>query len=128
MKRPLFQELASLIAARENCKRSDNAEWFDRHTISANNLVAYYLPSGSGFDSGTNLDFDRSTPECLVFTTSFHHMDEHGGYDGWTHHVIRVRASLHYGIRLTISGRDRNSIKDHIHQAFTHALETMVGR
>lgn len=52
------------------------------------------MPSGSGFDAGTRLDEDKTNDSRLVFTTAFHHMDEHGTYAGWTEHTVTVRASL----------------------------------
>jgi hypothetical protein len=49
-------------------------------------------------------------------------MNETGFYDGWTDHTIKVRASLIHGVRLSISGRDRNDLKDHLHELFESAL------
>lgn len=121
-KRPLYRELASLVEARLNCEKSGNAEWFDRHTESIEELCRQYLPHGSGFDSGTKLDFDRSNGEKLVFTTAYHHMNEAGMYDGWTAHVVTVRSSLFHGFTLSISGRDRNEIKEYINDMFYTAL------
>jgi hypothetical protein len=48
-------------------------------------------------------------------------MDDGGGYDGWTEHTITVTPSFR-GFDLTISGRDRNDIKDYLHQTFDHVL------
>jgi hypothetical protein len=81
-------------------------------------------PSGSGFDNGTQIDRDRS--DVLIFSTSFHHMDEAGGYDGWTEHTVRVKPSLAWGFDLTVSGRDRNGIKDYIADVFSPWLNEMV--
>lgn len=88
----------------------------------AEDIVKRYMPSGSGFDSGTKIDIDRSTAEKLVFTTSFHHMNDGGFYDGWTEHTVTVRPSLVLGETLTISGRDRSDVKEFIHQVFQSAL------
>jgi hypothetical protein len=82
-------------------------------------------PSGSGFDAGTQIDEDRS--DTLVFTTAFHHMNEGGYYDGWTEHTVRVKPSLAWGFDLTVSGRDRNDIKDYIADTFACWLNEMVG-
>jgi hypothetical protein len=119
----LYERLAGLILAIENCKASGNAECLERHTENAESLVKRYLPSGSGFDCGTKLHIERSSGELLVFSTEFHHMDEQGGYDGWTSHTVRVRPSLFFGVRLTISGPNRNDIKELIHQEFESALD-----
>lgn len=85
-------------------------------------LVKNKFPSGAGFDAGTKLDLGRSTGEKLVFTTSFHHMDEHGGYDGWTEHTITVKPSMQFDFDLKVSGRDRNGIKDYIAEQFDYTL------
>lgn len=98
------------------------AEWAEKHEETAEQLTREYLPSGGGFDSGTTLDLERSREDWIVFQTSVHHMDEHGSYDGWTKHTVTVRPSLVHGIVLTISGRNRNDIKDHLYETFHHAL------
>lgn len=57
----------------------------------------------------------------LAFRTSFHHMDESGGYDGWTEHIVTARATFN-GPELKISGADRNGIKEYIAECFSAAL------
>jgi hypothetical protein len=76
------------------------------------------LPSGSGIDSGVKFDWQRSTKDKLIFTFGFHHMDEHGGYDGWTEHMLVIRPDLQEGFTLTIGGKDRNHIKEYLYQLF----------
>lgn len=125
-KRALYRELASLVQARLNCEKSGNAEWHSKHTERIERLVKEYLPSGSGFDSGTKLDLDSSTGDKLVFGTAFHHMNESGMYDGWTPHVVTVRPSLAFGFNLSISGRDRNGIKEYIGELFGLALNEEI--
>lgn len=86
-------------------------------------LVKERFPSGSGFDSGTQLDFAKCQHgKRLVFNTAFHHMDEHGGYDGWTAHEVWVTPSLQWGFDIRITGRDRNDIKTLIHESFEYIL------
>jgi hypothetical protein len=81
-------------------------------------------PSGSGFDAGTQIDEDRS--DVLRFATSYHHMNDGGMYDGWTEHVIRVKPSLAWGFDLTVSGPNRNDIKDYIADVFSQWLNELV--
>lgn len=78
-------------------------------------------PSGSGIEMGTALS-EKSTPEQIVFGTHFHHVDEHGGYDGWTEHSVRVKASLLFGIDITVGGRNRNDIKDYLGELYQQWL------
>lgn len=122
MNRKLYQELASVIDARLNCKYTGNTEWFERHTERLEQLQRDYLPSGSGIDSGTKIDLDHSTGDRIVLTFGFHHMNEAGMYDGWTEHTAIVTASLVHGMQLRITGRDRNGIKDYLHDTFNQAL------
>lgn len=84
-------------------------------------LATECLPSGSGFDNGTELDLERSNPQRLVFKTSFHHMTE-GSYDGWTEHSVTVRPSFLFGREIAVSGRNRNQIKDYIAETFESAM------
>lgn len=117
--------IASLLQAIENCNKSGNWEWRDRHTESLR-AIQKQLPSGSGIDSGTTIDMDRSTPERIVLVADFHHMNDAGMYDGWTAHTVIVRASLLFGLDIRISGRDRNGIKEYLGDVYREALGAMV--
>lgn len=123
--RYLYSELASLIAAKQNCLNSGNTEWFEKHSDRIAYLVKEHMPSGSGFDAGTHLDFVQSHAERLVFNTSFHHMDDGGGYCGWTEHVVTITPSFS-GFNMRISGRNRNDIKEYIGEMFHDALNTEI--
>lgn len=133
---PLFRQIAETFAAMKRCESTldtsaephsrENAEhWREIHESRINQAVRDFLPSGSGFDSGTVFDFEDSKPDRLRFETSFHHMNENGFYDGWSEHVVTLRPSFS-GFDLTISGRDRNGIKDYIAETFDSALRTPV--
>lgn len=147
MARYLYSELSRLIQARRNsahkmARLNPNAvsatvpmheneyhqteDWFDRHTETIEKLVSQHLPHGSGFDSGTKLDLDRSHADKLVFVTSFHHMNDGGFYDGWTEHTVTVTPSLSNAFNLRISGRNRNDIKEMMYQDFDYLLRTDV--
>lgn len=77
-------------------------------------------PSGSGIDAGIHL-LEESKPLKLVFACDFHHLHEHGGYDGWTNHKAVVTPTF-TGLDIRITGRDRNQIKDHLFEVFHHWL------
>lgn len=81
------------------------------------------LPSGSGIDCGTKINRERSTSERIILSTSFHHMNDGGMYDGWTEHTITVEPSLLFGLNIKISGRNRNDIKDYLADVYREALE-----
>ena len=129
MARYLYSELASTVNAMHTCERNPQqyGEWTAKHADRISELVREHMPSGSGFDCGTHMDVEASHGEKLVFTTSFHHMDDNGYYCGWTEHTIVVTPSFS-GFNLRISGRDRNGIKDYIHDAFSMALKTELDR
>lgn len=122
---PLYRVIAQRLQAIANCEASDNAEWAERHTDVVEALVREHMPSGSGFDCGTKLDFDRSTLERLVFASEYHHHGEQG-YTGWTQFRVTVRPSLMYEVELTISGRDRNGFKEYAYEVFRNAILTQV--
>lgn len=120
----LYREIASLVTARHNCIKLNNHNWLTNHEKAILDLVKDTAPSGSGIDCGTKIDLDASTGEKLVFTCSYHHMNEHGMYDGWTEHTITVKPSLQWGFALSISGRNRNEIKDYLHEVYSNWLSS----
>ncbi len=89
--------------------------------------AVYTMPSGGGFDHGTRLD-DSSTPDRLVFLTSFHHVSEHGCYSGWTEHKVIVVPDFVHGFTMRVTGRDRNDIKEYIAETFHHTLMVEDGQ
>lgn len=122
----LFEVIASGIDARLSCIKAGNNEWETKHEDNVRGLVSRFMPSGSGWDHGTHIDFDLSTSEKLVFYGAFHHMDESGYYDGWTEHSVTVRPSFISQVNISISGRDRNDIKDHIVETFAGCLRQLI--
>lgn len=121
MEGKLYKRIASAIVARKNCEASGNAEWFEKWTEKLEEY-AKLLPSGSGFDSGTTIDIERSDEKRIILQTSYHHMNDSGYYDGWTEHTITVKASLLFDFVLTISGRDRNDFKEYAYEVFQEIL------
>ncbi len=87
-----------------------------------------HLPSGSGIDSGCKIDLNKSTPEKMVFSVPFHHMDENGYYCGWTTYILTVKPSFWQGFEITIKNggtglerRERymvNDTKDYLYDLF----------
>ena len=124
--KPLYRALAGALIALRNCQNSKNTEWEGRHHDRIEKLTKDFMPSGSGINSGTDFDFAVSKPERLVFTTSFHHMNDGGSYDGWTDHTVIVTPSLWNDFDLRITGRNRKDIKDYLHDVFREALRQEV--
>ena len=126
MQTPVYQKLAYIIKAIENCRKTGNTEWMVRHADSIVSIVRENLPSGSGFDSGTELILCESSSDKLHFRTAFHHMDDGGSYDGWTHHDVIVRPSLWNDFRIRVTGRNRNDIKEYIAETFNESLTRSI--
>jgi hypothetical protein len=126
MTRKVFQVLAATLDAWITCVERGNTEWIERHEETIKKTVRQYMPSGSGWDSGTEIDTQKSTGEKLVFHGSFHHMNENGMYDGYTEHSVTVKPSLVFGFVLSISGRNRNDIKEYLYELFEECLSREV--
>jgi hypothetical protein len=119
----VYRKIAGLIHAMENCTKDGKLDWYLIHKKNAEAIVERYLPSGSGFDGGTQIHFGMTTSEKLVFLTGFHHMNENGFYTEWTHHRVTIKPSLAFGFNITITGRDVKNIKDHIGNSFAEMLD-----
>lgn len=65
MKTTVIREIASRIAARQNCIKSGNLAWQHSHE-DVLRALAEELPSGSGIDCGTKIDLDDSTQDKVV--------------------------------------------------------------
>lgn len=117
-KRKVYRVLAEAVAARKGCITVGNTEWENRWAGIGEKAVKKYLPSGGGFDNGCKLDWGKSTGEKLVIHTAFHHMDDGGYYDGWTEHTVAIRPSFRHMFSLSISGRDKNGVKEYIAGVF----------
>jgi hypothetical protein len=122
MKSKVYRALALAIGAYITCVNKGNTEWEAKHLEYLNSIAKNFLPHGSGFDSGSKIDTRASTGEKIIITTSYHHMDDNGAYDGWTDHTITVRPSLMLDFSLTISGRDRNGFKEYAYELFQSCL------
>lgn len=121
-----YTAIAKAIGSMKRCEAAGNQEWYQKHGDAIEELTDD-APSGSGFDSGTQIDMDASTGDKLVFHTAFHHMNENGMYDGWTEHKVTITPSFELGFRMSISGPNRNDIKDMISDMFTSWLDDNVG-
>jgi len=121
MARTIITELASIIDARARSKSSGNTEWFQRHTDRIANIASELLPRGSGIDSGTTVDLDRSNAQKVVLLVPFHVMNDAGMYDGWRDFVVIVRPAFG-GHTVTVTGRDYNGLKEYLGDLYYQAL------
>lgn len=111
------QALQTALKARENSLARGNHAWVEHWTERLAHIMNE-APSGAGINHGTTLDETRSDERRLVFSFGFHHMSEHGYYDGWTEHMLWVSPDWE-GLALRITGRDRNQIKDYLHDVYS---------
>ena len=118
----VYQKIHSLSIAIDNCIKSGNTLWQERHENSLNAIMED-SPSGSGFDDGTTLYAVEQTK--MVFETSFHHLNNNGYYEGWTKHYIYVKPTFD-GIDLRITGQNRNDIKEYISDVFYTWLNSEI--
>ena len=120
IQKKLYEHIASMLMAHDNCQNElgaatneDTADHWqdmsDMHEENIETLVNDFMPHGSGFDSGVKFDPIESSANKLVFHTSFHHMDQYGGYDGWSDHTVTVSPSLAFGIEIDITP-DKNYV------------------
>lgn len=116
----VIQEIAGTVGAWKRCKAQGNS-FADKHDDRLDTLEREFLPHGSGIDRGVQIDREKSTEARVLLRLGFNHMDEHGFYDGWTEHIVAVVPTFD-GYRLSIGGRNRNDIKDYLHQTLDYAL------
>lgn len=120
----LYTKLARIIEwQKRNAGNNVPAEIAERQDCAFDEIMDS-APSGSGIDCGTK--FISYKNGKLKFQADFHHMNDGGFYDGWTEHVVTVSPCLAYGYEIKISGRDRNQIKDYLHDVYHHWLNADV--
>ena len=104
----------------------DTNEHYTAQASERLDLLEAELPHGSGIDSGTKVNREKSNNVRLVLETSYHHINGNGFYDGWTDHTITIKPSLTYGFDMRISGTNRNGIKEYLGQVYEENLRHLV--
>lgn len=122
-----LHEFSKYLSALKNTENYD-----EKNTIADFKLQSHWrekiyelvelLPHGNGIDEGVKFDYDNSTPEKLIFTCGFHHMDQNGYYSGWTYHNLTITPSLQFGFKMKISGKNKNDIKAYLYDLFDSAF------
>jgi len=125
----LYVMIADKFRAYLNCVEGDvHTKWEARHMEAIERLCKEFMPQGSGFDNGTELDFDKSTKDKIVFNTSYHHMGEHGGYIKWTEHAVIITPDFGGGFNIKVTGRDYNDTKGFFAEEFANALNKRINQ
>jgi hypothetical protein len=122
----LYQQIAKALDAFNrsvNAQHIDGSIWQNKWDALIEHIESNVLPSGSGIDCGCKIDRDVSTSQKLVITFSYHHMDEHGGYCGWSDYRAVLRADLALDYVVDIYGREVSyGLKDMLGEQFAFAL------
>ncbi len=84
-----YEFIAVHLIAMRNCQKINNFEWEERHSDSLDKILSTF-PDSSGFNSGTELDYEKSTSDKLIFNSAYHFMNENGMYDGYNNFRIVV--------------------------------------
>lgn len=126
VKDTVVQRFAGLIRARLDCIETKNENWQDAHEYSIETLLKKHLPSGSGVDGETTIDYGKSKPDRIVINSSYHVMNEMGGYTGWIDYRVIVTPSLQFNFDLNIIGnfsaKKQLGLRDYLHGVYDHAL------
>lgn len=123
--KPLYQHIAARLYQAMGTE-STPVDIEMRNADEIARLCREFMPSGSGFDNGTTLDLDECKPgKRMTFNTAFHHINENGYYDGWTHHKVIVEADFS-GFTVKVTGRNKRDIKDYIVDVFRTTLNQQV--
>ena len=120
-----YQWIAQQLGRKFRLAGMNVAVTYDQVQYGLDRYCKAQAPSGSGIDCGTQLAA-VSTPNKLLLKLSFHHMDDHGSYCGWTDHYVRVTPDLEFCFKLTISGKNKRDVKEYLHEVFHHWLDEEV--
>jgi len=107
----VYQQIASKIQAIANCEKSNNVEWFNRHTGDLSRLEKEYFPHGSGFDSIVGTIIEKSSRDKLYIFFNWHCMNDGGYYDGWLNLDLIVTPAFH-GFDLKIKWYTKSNDND----------------
>lgn len=120
--RTIASEIASAFRAYQNCLASGDNEWAAKHTATIDGLVRNELPSGSGIDTKVEFDWDKSTPEKLIFRAEWHSMNDAGYYTGYHPFAVIVRPSLAFGFVVNVTGANNADTREYLAETFQYAL------
>ena len=91
-----------------------------------NRMMINLMPSGSGVDSGSSLDWTSTKRNRIVIDAPYHHMDEHGFYCAWSSHQVIVTPDLEFGFSIRITGINTREIKEYLSELFSTALSERI--
>jgi hypothetical protein len=124
MNRKIYEHIAN-IAYQIN--KSSSEYWKDIWEQDLEHLERNYLPSGSGFDAGCSINLVETKVNRLVIDFDYHHMDQNGYYNGWSHNQLILTASLVWDFDIRIVNRKgghriQSYDRDYFIDVFNYAL------
>ena len=117
----MYRSTVELIATAANAQRNCATGYLDYWRQVIEWVEKQLLPTGSGFDCGTRIEEDSCDLKKVVLSTSFHHMNDHGLYNGWSGHKVIVTPTFN-DFDLKVTGRNLNNIKEDIGEIFANCL------
>lgn len=121
----LYEAIAKVGQAKQNCHDSGSTEWYEKHDHTLKEMAKKYLPSGSGIDSGCEIL--EANENRIIISSAFHCMNENGMYDGWVHFTVKITPNLAHGFNLKIVGRfgKYQHVKDYLEELFSDVLDKL---
>jgi hypothetical protein len=121
----VYQKIASTVQALKNCIDSNNEEWHDKHLESIKRIEKDFLPSGSGIDSGCQIDIQKSLQHKIVINSGYHIMNQNGYYDGWIDFKVIITPSFQdFNLKIIgpFSKLKDPSLKEYLEDIFSTSL------
>ncbi len=111
--------IATTCEALRNCEATPDHPWTSRWASLLDAIEANLLPSGGGFDRGTQIDREATNARRISLRVDFHHTSQldTGFYSGWTSHRVTISPTFS-GCEISVSGSDLNQVREHIVDVF----------
>ena len=118
--------LVSLNAI-NNCLKSGNNKWYDKHMDNITSALLDVLPHGSGIDGDWSFDY---TDKRIYVSNSYHRMDGYGYYCGWidfTNIIDGLHRDIWGKLDFTIKGRfgKYQDLKDYLYEIIGESLTSL---
>jgi len=80
------------------------------------------LPIGNGSDMGCVISKKKSTEKRIVIYTAYWHPKDSFETSQWTHHEIVITPSFEGEIKIRVTGKNVDNIKEYLEEVFRKAL------
>lgn len=121
----LYQVIGTLLESLNVAIVSGHRDWAEKREDLLQSIESELLPRGSGIDSGVKIVRDIEHNKYYL-DLDFHHMNEHGSYDGWTHHKLAVTPTWKSFDLEFVQGEDRNDIQEYLIELMYCTLDKEV--